>query len=100
MTNLITFTGPFDGLKSESTMTFNGDLVSGLSWTADKSGVTVMTFTDGSEWAFVTKETKTASVLNTLVATIASRGGSKRLTFAPSISLETVSTGGAKAIAK
>jgi hypothetical protein len=100
MANLITVTGPFDGMKMDSTRVFNGDLVSGLDWTPEKATSTTMTFTDGTEWYFEANPTKTPSVLNTLVATIASTGSSKRLIFSPTVGLKNINTGAEKAIAK
>ena len=96
MANLITVTNFFDGAKQESTKAFNGDLVDGLSWTPEKAGQTLMTFTDGTTWAFEANSAKTPTVLNTIAGIITSPTVGKKLTFPSSVNITTINTGGAK----
>lgn len=92
MANLITITGPFDGMKTDSTKTFNGDLVSGLFWTPEKPAFTTMEFTDGTSWDFQANETKTPTVLNTIAGVITSPAVNKKLTFPSSVGLKYIGT--------
>lgn len=90
MANLITITGPFNGAKMDSTMAFNGDLVSGLDWAPEKSGTTTMTFTDGAEWYFEANSAKTPTVLNIIAGIITSPTVGKKLTFPSSVGLKSI----------